>query len=585
MLRATLGFSFLLVLATVTWMFSSPGSQLFRLARHAHEMAKQFRVFVFHAWPVIDPEPLVWRWHIECLCDHLQAVTEGHIKKLIINIPPGHAKSTLACVLWPAWEWIARPESRSMFGSYDKELALRDSRNCRAVFQSEWYQEIFDPSWAMKHDSNAMGFYTNTANGNRYTFGLRRGGRTGWRGQKLVMDDPISMDDRYNPRIKKDCIERYDKTLSSRVNDPTTAAYVVIGHRIAYDDLSGHLMKRGDYEVIKLPSLYDPVKRFKSSIGWEDPRKEKGEPLFPEKYPPALLAYAREKELGEQLFIATHQQEASSEEGARFKRGDFRPYEERAGVYILHRKYGRDEAILHINCWTFVSVDFAASEDTQADFTSFGTWMVTRTFDMILLHVHTARMSEPDIVETAKEMYRQSGLGNRVPHVAFICEQNGLGLPIAQAMLAAGLPVIFVSVHEDKFVRSATAAIRAAAGSVFIPFAETPETRAVYPWMASFMKEIVEFPMGDHDDQVDQFSLAAESLYKVGIAGLGGKDQIAAIEKPAPAQVIERPAAAVARGLYGTGGHAPAGKGEGNEDGRRNGHVGRNGDGRRNGLR
>lgn len=56
------------------------------------------------AWPILEPETeFVDGIHVHAICLHLQAVTEGRIPNLIINIPPGHAKSLLVAVFWPAW--------------------------------------------------------------------------------------------------------------------------------------------------------------------------------------------------------------------------------------------------------------------------------------------------------------------------------------------------------------------------------------------------------------------------------------------------------------------------------------------------
>src|SRR5580765_1867915 len=65
--------------------------------------------FTDYVWPVIEPSiPFIRGWAIEAICDHLQAVTEGHIRRLLINVPPGFSKSTLTSVCWPAWEWGPR---------------------------------------------------------------------------------------------------------------------------------------------------------------------------------------------------------------------------------------------------------------------------------------------------------------------------------------------------------------------------------------------------------------------------------------------------------------------------------------------
>src|SRR5262245_20373932 len=52
--------------------------------------------FVRHFWHVLEPEePLVDGWPVWAMCEHLEAVTDGRINRLLINVPPGFMKSLL----------------------------------------------------------------------------------------------------------------------------------------------------------------------------------------------------------------------------------------------------------------------------------------------------------------------------------------------------------------------------------------------------------------------------------------------------------------------------------------------------------
>src|SRR2546422_325081 len=82
------------------------------------------------------------------------AVPEGQIGNLIINVPPGHAKSLLTAVLWPAWTWINHPESRWLFSSYREPLATRDSVKCRRLIESDWYQQRWGDRYRLTDDQN-----------------------------------------------------------------------------------------------------------------------------------------------------------------------------------------------------------------------------------------------------------------------------------------------------------------------------------------------------------------------------------------------------------------------------------------------
>ncbi len=93
------------------------------------------------AWHVIEPStPFVPGWHIDAIIDHLEAVTRGQIRNLLINVPPRHMKSLLVSVFWPAWEWIRWPERRWLYSSYAATLSIRDSVKCRRLIESPWYR-------------------------------------------------------------------------------------------------------------------------------------------------------------------------------------------------------------------------------------------------------------------------------------------------------------------------------------------------------------------------------------------------------------------------------------------------------------
>jgi hypothetical protein len=134
----------------------SSNEQRFQLEPVKMEKARRsLKAFVMQAWPVLEPgTELVEGIHIDAICCHLQAVTEGRIPNLIINVPPGHAKSLLTGVFWPAWAWIEHPESRWLFSSYREPLAVRDSVKCRRLIESDWYQQRWGNRFQLREDQN-----------------------------------------------------------------------------------------------------------------------------------------------------------------------------------------------------------------------------------------------------------------------------------------------------------------------------------------------------------------------------------------------------------------------------------------------
>jgi hypothetical protein len=122
-------------------------------AVRAEKLRRCLYEFVLEAWPIVEPAtPFVKGIHSDAMCQHLQALSEGKIGNLIINVPPGHAKSLLGAVLWPAWHWISSPATRWLFASYSANLSVRDSLRCRRLIESEWYQELWGHIYQLSPD-------------------------------------------------------------------------------------------------------------------------------------------------------------------------------------------------------------------------------------------------------------------------------------------------------------------------------------------------------------------------------------------------------------------------------------------------
>src|SRR5690348_3636974 len=124
--------------------------------------------FARRAWHVLEPStPLKWGWALDAICAHLQAVTDGRIRRLLINVPPGSMKSLLTSVIWPAWEWGPKgmPQMRYLGTAHKQELAVRDNTKCRRLIQSSWYQR----HWPLRlvGDQNAKTKFENEKTGFR----------------------------------------------------------------------------------------------------------------------------------------------------------------------------------------------------------------------------------------------------------------------------------------------------------------------------------------------------------------------------------------------------------------------------------
>src|SRR5215467_4057254 len=273
--------------------------------------------FVAQAWSLINPSiDYVSNWHIEAICDHLEAVFAGEIQKLLINIAPRSTKSFITAVCFPAWGWIHNPSFKFLFTSYADNFAMRDSVYCRRIIESTWYRKHWGHIYSLAYDQNQKSQYRTDQMGERTAVGMLGGG-TGRGGDCVVADDPNNILDANSDAALEAINDAWFQVWSQRVNDPKTARYVVVQQRISAKDLSSQLLAQGGWEPLILPNEYDPKRSMTTSIGWRDPRRVPGELLNPLRYGPAETA---EKKKYARVYQAQFQQNPSADEGSIFPR-------------------------------------------------------------------------------------------------------------------------------------------------------------------------------------------------------------------------------------------------------------------------
>lgn len=283
--------------------------------------AQSFAGFVRAAWHVLEPSSeLKWGWSLDAICQHLEAVTKGDIKRLLINVPPGCMKSLLAGVLWPAWEWgpQGRPGLRYLGTAHKQDLGVRDNLKCRRLIQSEWYQA----RWPLKltGDQNAKTKFENDHTGFREAMAFTS--MTGSRGDRIILDDPLSVDHANSDADLRAAELTFTEALPTRVNNDESAI-VVIMQRLHEKDTSGIILKRDlGYVHLCLPMRFEAERKCVTSIGFEDPRTCDGELLFPERFPEHTVVDL-EKTLGSYAAAGQLQQRPAPREGGLFKRAWF----------------------------------------------------------------------------------------------------------------------------------------------------------------------------------------------------------------------------------------------------------------------
>lgn len=498
------------VLGAIQWARERSNDEL-----EAAACYKSLACYTKRAWQEIDPDPLVWNWHLDVICDHLQAVTEGEISNLIINIPPGHAKSMMVSVIWPSWVWARKPQWKSIFSSYEMGLVSRDMTRRRELMRSEWYTQWFRDrarspfairGWDFADDQDTKTFYKNTRLGE--FIGVSVGSGTGKRGDALVIDDPIDADDAFSKLKRENVIRWKTQTMATRFNDKAKAQQVVIMQRLHEDDLTGYLLKNepGMWEHLCLMSEFEPDRRSvtKTKAGrifFKDPRTQAGDLLFPAKFPKTVLDNFKRYELGSYGYAGQHQQSPAPAEGGILKR-----------EFFNHRWYmPGQQPIEGMDCMPLplqfdmycIFTDAAFKKTEDSDLVAIGLWGLKGN-RIYMLDIVWERMTFLETVVALVDLHRK---WTRPPHVTVsgvYVEDKANGDAVLDVLKGklVGLNPISPDGGKESRIMAATPALEA--GNVIFPL--------YHPKMADYVAEATAFPKASHDDAIDMTAYAVRKL-------------------------------------------------------------------------
>lgn len=248
--------------------------------------------FVKFTWRTVEPaRPFVQGWAIEAIVEHLEAVTSGHIRKLLMNVPPGFMKSLTTDVFWPAWEWGPRnmPTMRYVCASYSEALTIRDNMRCRNIMKSPEYQELWGDRFAFNPEQDAKMKFANDKTGFKIATSVGGLG-TGERGDRVIIDDPHNVIEGESDAKRENVLFWFTEVMPTRVNDPDKATFIVIMQRVHERDVSGLILEKElGFEHLCIPMRYEVDHPFavknRSRIGWRgDPRSKDGDLAFPQRF-------------------------------------------------------------------------------------------------------------------------------------------------------------------------------------------------------------------------------------------------------------------------------------------------------------
>lgn len=440
---------------------------------------RSLAAFAGQAWHVVEPATnYVHGWHIDAICEHLEAVTRGEIRNLVINIPPRHMKSLLVSVFWPTWEWATHPERRWLFSSYAASLSIRDSLKSRRIIESPWYRRHWGHVVELTTDQNVKARYDNTATGYRIATSVG-GAATGEGGDRVVCDDPHSAQDADSDAVRASTLSWWDEVMSTRRNDPKAGSRVIVMQRLHADDLTGHVLAQGGYEHLCLPAEYEPNVTIDTSLGRPDSRTRDGELLWPERFGHDELADLKLR-LGSYASAGQLQQRPSPAEGGAVNRGWWRTY-----------------AVPPARCDRVIqSWDMAFKDLDTSDYVVGQVWGRVGA-ECYLLDQVRGRMDFPTTqraVRALKAKWPATG--------ALLVEDKANGTAIIASLRKDVPGLIAVNPEGGKQSRISAVAPFIEAGNVYLP---EPEAA---PWVGDYIEEHAQFPNGAHDDQVDATSQA-----------------------------------------------------------------------------
>jgi predicted phage terminase large subunit-like protein len=459
------------------------------LARVRAERARRglgLHDFVDQAWTEVDPSPLVLGRYTRTLCWVLEQVLKGRIRRLIINVPPGHMKSLAVSVFWPAWAWLVSPGIRFAFTSYRGDLALRDADRSRDLIRSEFYQELLTGRphgfELLRTGQDTKSRFANTEGG--YRFSSAVSGIMGEGGDIVVIDDPHNVEQAESDTVRDETVRKIRLALPTRVRS-RSGAVVIIMQRLHPRDLTGvFLDEEGElWTHLCLPARFERDHPHPCPFDW---RKRQGQLLFPELFDRKRLDELTTglTEYGE---AGQLQQRPHPREGGMMKRDDFR--------IIDAAEVPKGGTI--VRGWDLAATDAKAVEAKKAAWTV-GLRLRYVKRKIYIEDVIRLRGSPHKVRTTMRTAADQDG---KVVIIDFPQDPGQAGKAQAED-IAADFPdrrAYYSPESGDKEVRAEAPAAQVEAGNVYL-------VRGA--WNGVFLDEAAAFPGSTFKDQVDAFSRA-----------------------------------------------------------------------------
>lgn len=487
--------------------------------REAEKYENSLIDFAEYVWPVVEPAiPFIRGWAIEAIAEHLQAVTHGHIRRLLMNVPPGFTKSLFTDVFWPAWEWGPRnmPWLRYVCASYSNHLTERDNMRCRNIVISDRYKRMWGPRFKISNEQFTKVKFANDQTGWKLATSVAGIG-VGERGDRFIIDDPNNTMDMESEAIRDNTNMWFTEVVPDRLNNPRESAIVVIQQRLHEDDVSGIALSREmGYTHLMIPMEYDSSRHCvtvlgldedKNEISWEDPRTEDGQLAWPERFTDEVCEGLK-RDKGPYAWAGQYQQSPEPRGGSIIKRAFWQLWKE--------DRYPSFEFIL-------ASLDTAFTEKQENDASALTIWGVFRDSNqnpkIMLIWAWQGRLEFYELLQKVIDtctigMKPKEGPQFNVDRLLIESKANGLsvGHELHRQFRGTGkfgIDLINPTKYGDKVAR---------VQSIQHLFAD----EMIYAPDRAFADMVIDqcavFPKGSRDDLVDSTSQALRFLRDSGFA-------------------------------------------------------------------
>ena len=410
--------------------------------------------------------------HHQLLIAELEMVERGDTRNLMVNMPPGSAKSTYGSVEFPAWYMGRNPDKLVIGTANTDELAEVFSRRVRNIVDTQEFRNVF--GYGMSADKTGVGNWVTEKNGEYFAAGVGAA-IAGRRGDLGLLDDPVkSREHADSERARESVWQWYVNDFLTRLKPD--ARKICIMTRWHEDDLGGRILQRDakHWKVVSLPMEAmddDPLGR------------EYGERLWPAYFTDDMVEVAK-KDV--RSWWALYQQSPTAEDGDFFKREWFNEYDTPPkGIRI------------------YAASDFAVTEGT-GDFTEHGICGVDASGNLYVLDWWRGQKAADHWID------RMADLVKKHNPACWFGEAGPIRRSVEPFMMKrlhereAHCRVEWLPSVADKEARARGIQAMMSMGKVYWPrFA---------PWKTDVIGQMMKFPAGKHDDSVDVMSLFGRGL-------------------------------------------------------------------------